>query len=81
MKGRPYRCTNNHSGSARLMKSASGVSGVKALNESGTPVEILEGDGDNTMISRLKSEFGINMKKRLDKHHAVKNIGKQLYCL
>lgn len=78
---RPHRCTNNHSGSARLMESASGVSGVKELNESGTPVEILEGDGDNTMISRLKSELGINMKKRLDKNHVVKNIGKQLYCL
>lgn len=65
------------------MESASGfgVSGVKELNKSGTPVEILEGDGDNTMISRLKNEFGINMKKRLDKNHVVKNIGKQLYCL
>lgn len=81
MKVRPHRCTNNHSGSARLMESASGVSGVKELNESGTPVEILERDGDNTMISRLKSELGINMKKRLDKNHVVKNIGKQLYCL
>lgn len=76
MKVRPHRCTNNHS---RLMESASGVSGVKELNESGTPVEILEGDGDNTLISRLKSELGINMKKRLYKNHIVKNIGKQLY--
>lgn len=71
MKVRPHRCTNNHSGSARLMErlmeSASGVSGVKKLNESGTPVEILEEDGDNTMISRLKSELGINMKKPLIK--------------
>lgn len=33
------------------------------------------------MISRLKSELGINMKKRLDKNHVVKNIGIQLYCL
>lgn len=48
MKVRPYRCTNNHSGSARLMESASGVSGVKELNESGTPVEILEGDNLKT---------------------------------
>lgn len=57
------------------MESASGVSGVKELNESGTPVEILEVDEDNTVISWLKSELCINMKKRLDKNHIVKNIG------
>lgn len=62
------------------MESASGVSGEKELNENGTPVEILEGDEDNTMISSLRSEFGINMKKYLDKNHVVKNITKQLYC-
>lgn len=62
------------------MESASGVSGEKELNENGTPVEILEGDEDNTMISSLRSELGINMKKCLDKNHVVKNIGKQLYC-
>lgn len=56
MKVRPHRCTN-HSGSARLMESASGVSRVKELNASGTSVEILKGDGDNTMISRLKSDL------------------------
>lgn len=62
------------------MESISGVSGEKELNENGTPVEILEGDEDNTMISSLRSELGINMKKCLDKNHVVKNIGKQLYC-
>lgn len=36
----PHRCTNNHSGSARLMESASGVSGVKELNEIGTYVHL-----------------------------------------
>lgn len=64
------------------MESVSGVSGEKELNENGTPVEILEGDEDNTctMISSLRRELGINMKKCLDKNHVVKNIGKQLYC-
>lgn len=57
------------------MESASGVSGVKELNESGTPVEILKVDEDNTLISWLKRELCINMKKRLDKNHIVKNIG------
>lgn len=40
MKVRPHRCTNNHSGSVRLVESASDVSSVKELNEIGTPVEI-----------------------------------------
>lgn len=39
------------------MESVSGVSGEKELNENGTPVEILEGDEDNTMISSLRSEL------------------------
>lgn len=56
------------------MESVSGVSGEKELNENGTPVEILEGDEDNTMISSLRSELGINMKKCLDKNHVVKII-------
>lgn len=80
VKVHPHWCTKNHSRSTRLMESISGVSGEKELNENGTPVEILEGDKDNTMISSLRSELGINMKKCLDKNHVVKNIGKQLYC-
>ena len=39
------------------MESASGILGVTDLKESGTPVEIIEGDGDNTTISRLRSEW------------------------
>ena len=39
------------------MESARGILGVKDLKESGTPVEIIEGDQDNTTISRLRSEW------------------------
>lgn len=53
------------------MESVSGVQGIKEL----------EGDGDNTMISRIKSELGITMKKRLDKNHVIKNMGKRLHAL
>ena len=54
------------------MESASGILGVTDLKESGTPVEIIEGDGDNTTFSRLRSELG-----RCVKIHVVKTIGKQ----
>lgn len=37
----------------RLMESASGVLGVKNLKESGTPVEIIEGNG----YKRFRSEL------------------------
>ncbi|KAK3083329.1 hypothetical protein FSP39_019577 [Pinctada imbricata] len=80
-KIRDHRCVHNHTGSARLMESVSGVRGIKELGEFGTPVEILEGDGDNTMISRIKTDLGLTMKKRLDRNHVVKNFGKQLYTL
>lgn len=52
-----------------MMESTSGVLGDKELNESGTPVEYLEGDGDNTLIARLKSDLNISMKKRFDTNH------------
>lgn len=78
---RPHRCVKNHQGSVRMMESTSGVLGVKELNESGTPVEYLEGDGDNTLIARLKSDLNISMKKRFDRNHIVKNIGKSMFAL
>ena len=64
-----------------MMESVSGEKGIKELLAEGTPVEYLEGDGDNTLIARLKSNMNLNMKKRFDKNHAVKNIGKNLYAL
>lgn len=71
---RPHRCVKNHQGSARIMESTSGVQGAKELNESGTPVKYLEGDGDNTLIARLRSD--LNMKKRFDRNHIVKTLVK-----
>ncbi|WAR09108.1 hypothetical protein MAR_019066 [Mya arenaria] len=78
---RSHRCVQNHTGSARLMESVNGHIGVQELNSGGTPVEILEGDGDNTLISRLKTNLNLEMKKRFDKNHVVKNIGKHLRTL
>lgn len=69
-----HRCVKNHQGSVRMMESTSGVQGVKELNESGTPVKYLEGDGDNTLIARLRSD--LNMKKRFDRNHIVKTLVK-----
>ena len=63
------------------MESGSGLQGVSELAKSGTPVEYIEGDGDNTLIARLKTNLNINMKKRFDRNHIVKNIGKRLYAL
>lgn len=60
-----------------LMESVSGVQDIKELIDSGTPVDILEGDGDNTMIFRIKSDLGITLKKRFDKNHVFKNIKKK----
>lgn len=58
------------------MESSTGLKGVKELIDEGTPVEYIEGDGDNTLIARLRSELNLEMKKRFDKNHVVKNIGK-----
>jgi len=58
------------------MESSSGVNGVKELKESGTPIEIFEGDGDNTLISRLNNDLNMTVQKRFDRNHVVKNIGK-----
>ncbi|XP_053404164.1 uncharacterized protein LOC123554354 isoform X1 [Mercenaria mercenaria] len=80
-KVRNHRCVHTHTGSARHMESVSGEKRVKELLEEGTPIEYLEGDGDNTLIARLKSNLNLTMKKRFDRNHVVKNIGKRLYML
>ena len=46
-----------------------------------TPVEVEEGDRDNTVISRTHTELGVKLKKKLDRIHCVKNIVKHLYEL
>lgn len=80
-KVRSHCCVRNHTGSARAMEATSGVKGVKELFEEGTPVEFLEGDGDNTLISKIKTDLNLTMKKRFDKNHVVKNFTKGLYKL
>lgn len=80
-KVRPHRCIRNNIGSARSMEATSGVKGVQELINEGTPIDYLEGDGDNTLISRLKTELNVEVKKRFDKNHVVKNFTKNLYNL
>ncbi|KAL4220167.1 hypothetical protein ACF0H5_020576 [Mactra antiquata] len=80
-KVRDHRCVHNHVGSARLMESASGEKGIMEMLKDGTPIEIVEGDGDKTLISRMKTHQNIDLKKRFDRNHVVKNIGKHLYNL
>ena len=60
---RSHHCVKNHYGSARSMESCSGVAGVLKMAEEGTPVEYLEGDGDNTLIAKLRQDHNIGMKK------------------
>lgn len=66
--GRPvrkHRCVCNHTGSARLMESTGGLMGVKELAAQGTPIECIEGDGDTTLIARIKNELNISLKQSL----------------
>lgn len=78
---RKHRCVRNHVGSAKLMECKSGVHGIKELSDEGTPVEVLEGDGDTTMLAHIKTDLNRTLKKRDDRNHIVKNIGKNLYAV
>lgn len=80
-KVRNHQCVRNHTGSARSMEAASGVEGVRELQEEGVTIEYIEGDGDNTLISKLKEDLKLNMRKRFDRNHIVKNVGKRLWKL
>lgn len=82
--GRPvrrHRCVRNHLGSARSIESASSVQGVREMAEQGTPVAVIEGDGDNTIMQRIREELNLHLTKKFDKNHVVKNIGKSLFEL
>ncbi|KAL4236603.1 hypothetical protein ACF0H5_004987 [Mactra antiquata] len=46
-KVRDHRYVHNHVGSGPMMESASGEKGIMEMLKDGTPVEIVEGDGDN----------------------------------
>lgn len=50
-KIREQRCVWNHTGSARAMESEAGLRDIKDMIQQGTPVEIIEGDGDNTLVA------------------------------
>lgn len=62
------------------MESMSGEQGLQELEQSGIPVEYIKGDGDSTLLSRMRSK-NKRIKKRYDKNHIIKNIGKHLYQL
>lgn len=80
-KDRNHRCVWNHRGSSKLMEGTSGIQAIKEMMLQKTPVEVIEGDGDNTVISRIENELGVRIKKKLDRNHCVKNIVKHLYDL
>lgn len=68
------------------MELATGGDEIELINrcllaKEGTPVEYLEGDGDNTLIARLSQRQNIAMKTRFDRNHIVNNVGKNLYAL
>lgn len=82
--GRPvrkHRCVCNHTGSARLMESTGGIMGVKELTVQGTLIECIEGDGDNTLIARIKNKLNISLKKKFDKNHVLKKHRKKYICI
>lgn len=63
------------------MEATAGIQAIKEMISEDTPVEVVEGDGDNTVISRIQTELGVKLKKKLDRNHCVKNIVKHLYEL
>lgn len=56
------------------MKRTVGLQAVKEMTVQGTPVQILDGDGDNSLIARAKNQLGISLTKNLDINHPVKNL-------
>ena len=76
-----HKCVRNHIGSARLMEAASGVDGIRQMIDQGTPVDTIEGDGDSTVIARIRDQLGLLVRKKFDRNHVVKNVGKALYSL
>ena len=46
-----------------------------------TLVEIIQDDGDITVLSRIQNELGVRIKKKLDHNHCVKNSIEHLFHL
>lgn len=61
---REHRFVWNHKGSARAMESEAGLQAIKDMIQQGTPVGIIEGDGDNTLVARLERSMGLTVKKK-----------------
>lgn len=77
-----HRSVWNHRGSSKLMEWTSGIQAIKEMMSQKTPVKVIEGDGDNTVISRIENEMGVRIqKKKLDRNYCVKNIVMHLYDL
>lgn len=57
------------------MESNAEIKAIKEMISQKTPVEVIEGDGDNTVISRIENEMGVKIKKKLDHNHCEKK-----YC-
>lgn len=81
VKVREHRCVWNHRGSARAMESEAGLKAIKDMIQEGTPVDVIEGDGDNTLVARIHKSLGVTVKKKIDRNHCIKNIVKLLYDL
>ena len=58
------------------MKSAVGLQAVKEMAVHGTPVQIINGDGDKSLIASAKNQLGISLAKTVDRNQSVKNIVK-----
>lgn len=56
MKPPVHKCVWNHHGSSKSMESEAGLQAVQEMANQGTPVQIIEGDGDNTLIARAKNQ-------------------------
>lgn len=81
MKPPAHKCVWNHHGSSKSMESEAGLQAVQEMANQCTPVQIIEGDGDNTLIARAKNQLGVSLTKKLDRNHCVKNIVKTFYDL
>lgn len=46
------------------MESEAGLQAIKDMIQQGTPVGIIEDDGDNTLVARLERSMGLTVKKK-----------------
>lgn len=77
---RPHACVLNHYGSARSIESEAGLQGVREFQKAGLAVDVLEGDGDSSMMAKL-SAHGYKIHKKYDKNHCVKSVTTAMYNL